>query len=289
MANLELRCTEDDGGPDRSESVALTDHEEFRCPELKCLVIDGRNCYEACRSNPQWTDKIANILGLHISNFHPSSGESFSSHELLHLLLTFSNLQYLGFTDLVLHPSPDLDMPHPNPFSVRFLDLEDLHGFEVMGQIIRFLNDPYHISFTRCTFGDMMDEFHHFANRGGGGELNLTDIDCDLAPLFRLWHGHLLNVTDCPRFDDTLLDAMSSKESGSFNCAIHVEDLKITDCSNFSFAALRRFVESRLHPVDNPSIPVSPRIRSIRFFGNVPSRSRAEQASLDANLRGFFD
>jgi hypothetical protein len=83
LLNLELQCRGDDGGSDRRESVASTDREEFRCTILRDLVIDGRNWYEASRSDPEWTGKVASVTQLTICHFKPNQGESFSPHELL--------------------------------------------------------------------------------------------------------------------------------------------------------------------------------------------------------------
>jgi hypothetical protein len=281
----------DDGGADRSEQVALTDREEFRCPKLKCLTIDGRNCYEACRIDPQWTDRIANIWKLTISHFHPNPGESFSPHELLLPLLVISQLDNLRITDLDLHPSPEpLEILNPDLLPLgEFLDLEDLHGFEVIDQIIHFRNNPFNISLIRCTFEDIMDEVDYLTDLGDEGVLRLEMINQDLTPLLRLWHGYALEIIDCPRFDDALLDAMSTEENGVFDCAAYLEDLKIRNCSNFSVAALRRFVESRLHlPVDNDLWnQVTTRVHDIQLYGNVPSMSQAEKAWFEANLIYF--
>jgi hypothetical protein len=283
MLNLQLQCMEDDGGVGRTESVALTDLEEFQCPNLQYLVIDGRNCYEASRSDPQWTDKIANIWRLAISHFHPNPGESFSTQELLLPFLT-PKLDKLRITDLVLHPSHHFGFPNIHLFSVEF---EDLHSFELLHDIIGLLDEPYDISFTRCILEDITDELelNHFAAMGDGGVLKLTKIDHDLAPLLRLWRGDSLSITDCPRFDDALLDAMTFKDNEVFNCAIGVDYLTIQDCPNFSVAALRRFVESRSSHVNDidKDLWVSP-ICSIQFYGNVPSMSQEEQAWFDANV-----
>jgi hypothetical protein len=132
---------------------------------------------------------------------------------------------------------------------------------------------------------DITNELDHFAD---GGLLDLATIAHDLTPVLCLWHGGFLNIADCPRFDDALLDAMSSKENGVFNCTAYVEYLKIGNCPSFSIAALRRFVDSRLDlPADNddPWNSVTPRIRNIHLYGNVPSMSEEEQAWFDANLQ----
>jgi hypothetical protein len=84
---------------------------------------------------------------------------------------------------------------------------------------------------------------------------------------------------------------MSSRENGVFNCAKCVEHLTIRNCPNFSIAALRRFVESRLKLLantDDPWIPVTPRIQSIQVFGNVALISQADSAWFGANLKTIW-
>ena len=56
LHHLELRCKEDDGGADHRMSVA-TAYEEFECPNLNYLLIDGRNYYEACKKDARWTSR----------------------------------------------------------------------------------------------------------------------------------------------------------------------------------------------------------------------------------------
>jgi len=284
MLNLELQCQEDDGGSNRRESLALTDREEFRCPKLKHLVIDGRNWYEAFKSDPQWTEKVASVTELTICHFKPNPGESFFPHELLHPLSDISNIHTLCIKDFALHPSPEpLQLPDPYLGTPTFLYLEDLHGLEVVTQTIYFLDNPSNISLTRCTFEEVTDELDDPPGIGGGGTLKLINVSCDLAPLLRLWYGHSLEVTDCPRFDDVLLDEMSTQAYGKFDCVTDVENLDICDCPNFSIAALREFVESRLDLSWNE---VSPRIHGIFCSGNVPSLSLEEKEWFEENLLG---
>jgi hypothetical protein len=252
----------------------MPEHEIFECPILRVLVIDGRNYYEACRRDARWTDKMSSVVDLTISNFKPRPGESFSSYGFL-LPLTTVRVQSLGVTDVAIHPSPE--------------EL-DMHDLRIMSQIIDLLGDPPQIWFTRCTFGVIADMSRDFGN--DGGELVLAEIDRDMAPLLRLWHGHHLDVRQCPSFDDVILDMMGSEENGTFACTTHLRILNISDCPNFSVTALRRFVESRLHLPDlsyneHGSHPIPTRVRSLHLVGNVPSISEADRAWLEANIRTF--
>jgi hypothetical protein len=191
--------------------------------------------------------------------------------------------------DLVLRPLPEpLDLDLGGQRSGAFLDLEDLHDFEVTGQIIHFLGNPYYISFTLCTFEDITHALQHFSYGDGGRVLLLTEIDHDLAPFLRIWHGHTLYITNCPRFDDILLDKMGSKENRIFMFARYMETLRIHNCPNFSIAALRRLVEFRLGvDVDNWNPPTR-QIRAITLSGDVPSVSEADRAWFVGNSITFY-
>ena len=84
MENLTLWCMEDDGGTNHTGPVSnSTEEEEFECPELTSLVIDGRNYYKACRRDSRWTNYIDTISSLTVSHFKPRLGESFTTHEFL--------------------------------------------------------------------------------------------------------------------------------------------------------------------------------------------------------------
>jgi hypothetical protein len=266
----------------------MPEHEKFECPILRVLVIDGRNYYEVCRRDARWTDKMSSIVNLTISRFKPRPGESFSSYGFL-LPLTAVKVQSLGVTDLAIHPLPEeLDM-HSLSASY-FLAFEDVHDLRIMSQIIDLLGDPPQIWFTRCTFGVIADIFRDFGD--DGGELVLAEIDQDMGPLLRLWHGHQFDVRRCPSFDDVILDMMGSEVNGTFACTTHLRILNISDCPNFSITALRRFVESRLHLADLSDNehwwnPIRTRVRSLHLVGNVPSISEADRAWFEGNVRTF--
>jgi hypothetical protein len=263
------------------------EHQEFECPELKSLVIDGRNYYEACRRDARWMDKISSVVTLTISHFKPRPGESFSTYDIL-LPLTAIHIGALHLTDVVLHPSPeDLEIPD---LAFTGLAFEDMHDPRIMDQIMHLLRAPCQIWFTCCTFGGIPDTFRHFGDASIGGSLVFTDIDQDITPLLRVWDAHNLYIKQCPGFDDTTLDTMGSEENGTFAYATYMRTLLIIDSSNFSIAALRRFVESRLHlPPDNGNQwnPIATRVQRLCLYDNVPSISEADRAWFVANVPRF--
>jgi hypothetical protein len=121
--------------------------------------------------------------------------------------------------------------------------------------------------------------------------LVLKEIDQDMVPLLHVCGAHELYIRQCPSFDDTILYAMGSEDNGTFACATYIRTLTIIDCSNFSIAALRRFIESRLHlPPDDldPWNPIMTRVQHLHISGNVPSMSEADRAWFGANVAQFY-
>jgi hypothetical protein len=234
----------------------------------------------------QWTSKIATIRSLTISHFNPQPGESLTPFELLNSLPEI-DLEVMCIADLFLHPSPDHIPLLWYTDSVAYLKLEGLHDPQIIDEILFGMRDPQNLSFTRCTFGDYADGF------GEGleceGDLALTEINQDLSPLLRRWTGHMLHVSDCPRFDDIALNMMSSVENGVFTCAPHARDLSIQNCPNFSFSALRRLVQSRLHLPSHfdHAEPTPTRLRGVLVLGNVPSLSQEDRSWFVANVPRF--
>jgi hypothetical protein len=72
---------------------------------------------------------------------------------------------------------------------------------------------------------------------------------------------------------------------GIFPCATYLQMLTIIDSSNFSIAALQRFVESGLHLPPGPA--VAPRSDTGHLSGDVPSISEMDRAWFEANVHGF--
>jgi hypothetical protein len=203
--------------------------------------------------------------------------------------LNTTDVDTLCITDIDLDPSPH-DLEIPNLAFVNTLSFEDMHDSRIMDQIIQLLYCPFYMSFkfTCCTFGSIADAFRPFNPPGSGG-LDLKKINHNIAPLLRCWNGNSLDITDCPGFNDNILDMMGSKENGTFLYAPYLQTLSIYSPPNFSVAALRRFVESRLDlPVDvEQSDPVTTRIHNIYLFSNALPVSREDKGWFVANLTGF--
>jgi hypothetical protein len=293
LKRLELRCKEDDGGHDSGTPIhsSITEHEQFQCPELTSLVIDGRNYYEACNYDATWMDDFSSVVNLTISRFKPCRAEWFSIRELL-LPLTALNIDTLCVSDVALHRSHEAI---PLLARTTCLDFEDMHDFWIMDRIIHGThvipaNSPFCISFTRCTFAGIFNTSRHVGQAGVGGDLILAEMDKDMVPFLRVFKANELEVLRCPSFNDIVLDAMGSEENGSFPCATYIRTLSITNCLNFSVAALRRLVESRLHlpPENNDQWnPTTTRLDGLFLEGNIPLISEADSAWFVANVPTF--
>ena len=197
----------------------------------------------------------------------------------------------LSVNDVLLHPSPEgLEIPD-FPYTA-ILMFEDMHDPWIMNQIFHILGAHCEIRFTSCSFGGVTDTFRHFGSAESGGELRLAEIDQDIVPLLRVSDAHYLHITRCPSFDDTtILDAMGSQADGTFACVTYMRSLTISNCLNFSIAALRRLVESRLHLPDPPLdewMSIATQIQSLQLFGDLPPISEADRAWFAANVPEFY-
>jgi len=85
---------------------------------------------------------------------------------------------------------------------------------------------------------------------------------------------------------------MATEENGVFICAPRVGDLSISGSPNFSVAALRRLVESKLHlplPAEFPDewILISARFEAIQIFGDAPPFSPQDVAWFQEDVPCF--
>jgi hypothetical protein len=106
LERLYLQCIGDDGGPDFRTWVAPTEHEEFKCPRIRMLVLNYGNYREVCRRDVQWTSKTTIFRYMMPSRFSPRPGESFTRYVLLHPLAEMVDPEVLYITDYVSRPPP---------------------------------------------------------------------------------------------------------------------------------------------------------------------------------------
>jgi hypothetical protein len=286
LERLELLCRKDDGGRDSGIPIhlSITEPEEFECPKLVCLTIDGRNHYKVSVMDPEWTDTFSDIEVVTISHLKLRRGESISTHQFL-LPLLDTRVNTLNITDVQLNLSPE-GLPNDFQGMLQFLVFEDMHNSLIMDQINQLI-DPCEVSFIRCTFNHVAHPFRRFGSPEFGGWLILEELDQDIAPLIRLFDGYHLNITRCPSFNDSILGMMTGPAG---NLALlwtrYLRSIVLTDCPNFSIAALQRFVESRMHlPFDDGGGGIEEaQIDYLHLFGNVPSMSEAERAWFEEHV-----
>jgi hypothetical protein len=75
---------------------------------LSTLDIDGRNFFNACQQNIDWTEILPAICNFSISHFMPiaTRWESFKTSRLMRSLSSFNRLMTVHFNDLHLDESP---------------------------------------------------------------------------------------------------------------------------------------------------------------------------------------
>ena len=211
LTALVLRCLEDDGGAisTLSESGLSPVHlEPFQCRNLHGLAIDGRNYFNACRQNLNWTRMFPVLSKLFISHFAPVAdrSESFTTSQfLLSLRPLRDSLRCLSINDLHLQYTPA-------PMVVDYDDLEtwptitsfkDMHNTTCIGVILEYLRGPSDVHLTRCKLDPQWrsDETRN---------LSLKEIDMgeDLVKFFTWCSVEKLVIDDCPGFRDDVLNAM---------------------------------------------------------------------------------
>ena len=121
----------------------------------------------------------------------------------------------------------------------------------------------------------------------------MAEIDQDLTSALRFWNGPHLDLADCPRFDDVCIAAMATQENGVFNCAPYVRSFDIYECPNFSVAALRGLVESKLHLTLAPELPnhlepIFTRFERICVSDGAPPFSPEDVAWFRDNVTYFY-
>jgi hypothetical protein len=275
LSQLFFQCQEDNGGStDIWGSVTSTEQLEY--PALKWLLIDGRNYYNACRKDSQWTVRCPSVSDLIISKYTPLPDESFTLTNLMLPIITLPSLENLWINDISLHPSPaTLAATVPLDHSVE-IQLSDIHDFKPIADVLDLLRNNLDITLTCCAMGHPRRPF----NREGCLTLRYIEAYEDLVPLLRCWQGERLYVDDCPAFNDVVLNMMATVEAGEYVCSPRMHQLNVADCPNFSAAALRRFVSTRF-VVDGRAFSV------LYISGLAPDLSTEDQQHISQHVHDF--
>jgi hypothetical protein len=279
LSHLFLQCQEDNGGSTDIWGSSTSMEQQLQYPALTSLVIDGRNYYNACRKDLQWTIRCPFVFDLSISHYTPLLGELFSSTTLTLPIIALPSLGALRINDLSLQPSPyNLVVAFP-PGPGGYIQLSQIHDFRFIADMLDLLHVAININLTRCAMGLPRGRFN------AGGSLTLRDIEADedLMPLLRRWDGVRLYVDNCPGFNDIVLDVMTTVDAEYF-CAPFMAQLDIADCPNFSVAALKRLVSAKLQFVDGGT---QPGIRKLRVSGLAPDISIEDQQQISQHVYEF--
>jgi hypothetical protein len=293
LTSVKLRCVEDDGGApaDAGELSLSTIHDEpLQCPNLGELTIDGRNYFNECQRNVNWTEMFPTVSALSISHFTPVAirSESFTSSELMLSIVPFRHrLKSFSINDVHLDesPTPMLDDNGDDEFGYYFnlemTALNNMHSTHCVTQILDFFGWIPDVQITRCCLAP--DAYCD-------GKLSLKEIDRgeDLVEFLRTCHAKNLVIDDCPGFGDAVLHSMTmplGADPWSLSyCARYVQGLSILNCPDFSVSALKLMVQTRRFRRGMPQAPI---IVALHLSGRVPDVSSEDREWFKSRLSDF--
>jgi hypothetical protein len=182
---------------------------------------------------------IQNVTHMMISHFTADIFEQFTPHQLLRPLDSLPKLQVLHLVDLDLMPNDEDDPTLWIP-TVDYLFLENITDSEALGNILSYFPWPTRTRITNCDFDDYSSD-----PQIPGLSLSLVEYE-DILSALLIWYGKGLILESCPGLSDSALAVMTQMGEGEFIYAESLVSLHISDCTNFSAAALKVFVHCRL-------------------------------------------
>lgn len=306
LVSLTLQCDLDDGpykehcGFDGvSSSFSLLSQrsplKQFSCPLLKTMIVDGENFRYICQQRPEWTNYLDNLKELTVSHF--VENEDIAVHPLeiddvVDFLEYLPKLYSLTFEDVDFDFFPS-QPPNQFPLSnVGCLELKDLDG-KLLTDLL-YHRDWDNLDIVMITNCDLEDE-HIFPLFCQDLYLDTIDVDGHLPSLLQSWNGITVHFTDCPGYDDAVLETLGSvnpNDSSRFN-ASWLKEITLTRCSNFSIEALKRLVERRNRTVDYADPEWWKKVEdteldSIIVEGYGSDLSTADRQWFESHLREFF-
>lgn len=231
---------------DETNELTVSSHPlNFYFPCLEYLALDGRNFMDFSTNVPDWVERIADpgeddgtAVPLAISNYLEMDGELPEGSTFWDKIAdALSKISHLDLSSImVFNPPKRRDL-----VGTLYRQLDRLEFLRVNPLLI---NEVLHnISYTEilnivsCGIGEdidcEVDAFH----------LTLEAIPNtqDICSFLSRWCGFELTVINCPSFNDAGLDILTNK-SLSPNTT-NLGSFYISDCANFTVAALKRFVE----------------------------------------------
>ena len=264
----------DDGGDYAPPVAPDSTLEPFECPALRTLVIDGPNFYDACKNIPQWGTKLRKVTSMAISRFRPTnSRKHLSTFDVMKPLYHMPKCKRLRLTDLrLMSCRRELDVMDYT--SVDHIVVEDLHDAKIINEFIDHIDfdGGFSMAITRCCLGD-------FAFDANCLELDEISISEDILPILPYWEGIHLSVNNCPGFGDRILHRLGHRKKIS---VCNMEHLVISNCTNFTVPALKRFVarrSKRRHSLEA--------LKMVEILGEAPYFSPEDTKWFRDNLKWF--
>lgn len=297
LRQLRLESTQCSNAYQSASRRSVYPRNVLRFPALEKLVIDGWNFIELYRNDPQWISHITGQLRLSISHYIPSGidGGRFSFHDAFEFMSRIPRLISLTLHDIEfdfeLVMRLDRFLVDEHFASLSSIELNGLSSRLTTG-ILAYLELFYLDSITiiRCPLSEVGYPPH-------SPYLTLEDLPCteDMCRYIAYWSGVELYISDCPTFDDSILEMLGSTwgsedGDGADLCAPRLFQLSLHNCTSFSTTALRSMVEARQAVTlgfTEVTVNDNPPLSYISVSGSAPKIFKEDKEWLENNLDCF--
>lgn len=242
LLKLKLKCDVDDGGGYEERPAVRSLSQDFSCPALDELDIDGRNFAYACSNMASWRDCLVQSprLSVALSNFIPGPGkdQEFSLNDLFVFLHQFQQLAQLSISNVQYPfdhtPFHTIHLP-TNSIVLRDLDRGFIGSFTNLGTF-----DVESFSISNCPLDSIADVPQAYYTH-----VERIDPAENMVEFMTFWSGAHLSVVECPSFNDEAILQLCNDDGPE------LQELFIENCPNVSPTALRRLVRKLRRGVEN--------------------------------------
>jgi hypothetical protein len=209
-------------------------------PELKRLVIDGKNFCQPSQESNCWMDNHMGLNQLTIAQYTAGESDQYNLQDFLNSLDPMGFLQQLKFEGLHFSICPHRDLE--SFLSSSFVHFEDVSE-PFIADISKFVYfDPLSVlRITRCPVPGL-DNF-----RSAAETLVLEDISAsvDLLGAVADWEGENLWLDRCHSFSGVFLKALGRRRSLiGYPCG-EMRRLLLYRLPKFSISVLKKMIEKR--------------------------------------------
>ncbi|KAG6811385.1 hypothetical protein H0H92_007672 [Tricholoma furcatifolium] len=220
----------------------------FQFPILEKLEIDGWNFIELSLDGGRWLECLCKNEGkyqrLTVAHYKPTIVQGKTVQLFMNdVLPSLAGMQSISLKEVDFACDFDIESTATCHSDLKLSGLDArLTAFMLLNRTVESM------TLRRCSLSqidfDLSVDF-----------LSLCDIDypesgSDLRDLLRHWDGRLLRVTNCPRFDDSVINVFSEPipagtEGEHTLRGAFLSSIFIKECHGFSIAALREMTDVR--------------------------------------------